>query len=58
MGLETLVIQGLTQVIKNLVVSEATDLTADLVKNAVKDNLDDDQQDLLKSIVQSVGTKL
>jgi hypothetical protein len=58
MGLETLVIQGLTQVIKNLVVSEATDLTADLVKNAVKDNLDDDQQELLKSIVNSVGSKL
>jgi hypothetical protein len=58
MGLETLVIQGLTQVIKNLVISEATDLTADLVKNAVKDNLDDDQQELLKSIVNSVGSKL
>ena len=58
MGLETLVIQGLTQVIKNLVISEATDLTADLVKNAVKDNLDDDQQELLKSIVKSVGSKL
>ena len=56
--LEILVIQGLTQVIKNLVVSEATDLTADLVKNAVKDNLDDDQQKLLKSIVESVGSKL
>ena len=58
MGLETLVIQWLTQVIKNLVISEATDLTADLVKNAVKDNLDDDQQELLKSIVNSVGSKL
>jgi|TARA_Y100000310_G_scaffold251100_1_gene257515 hypothetical protein len=58
MGLETLVIQGLTQVIKNLVISEATDLTADLVKNAVKDSLDDDQQELLKSIVNSVGSKL
>ena len=32
--IETLIISGLTQVIKNLVISEATDLTSDLVKDS------------------------
>lgn len=56
--IETLIISGLTQVIKNLVISEATDLTSDLVKKAVNAELDDDQKKLLKSIIEKAGTKL
>ena len=56
--IHALVIQGLTQVIKELVISTATDLTKDLVKDAVKKNLDDDQQILLKQLVKEAGTKL
>ena len=56
--IETLIISGLTQVIKNLVISEATDLTADLVKKAVNAELDEDQKKLLKGIIEKAGTKL
>ena len=56
--LEVLIIQGLTQVIKNFVIGEATDLTADLVKSAVKENLDDDQRKMLKEIIEKAGTRL
>ena len=56
--IETLIISGLTQVIKNLVISEATDLTSDLVKKAVNAELDDDQKKLLKNIIEKAGTKL
>ena len=56
--IETLIISGLTQVIKNLVISEATDLTSDLVKKAVNSELDDEQKQLLKGIIEKAGTKL
>jgi|TARA_A100001011_G_scaffold344703_1_gene379891 division protein CdvB (Snf7/Vps24/ESCRT-III family) len=56
--IETLIISGLTQVIKNLVISEATDLTSDLVKKAVNAELDDEQKQLLKGIIEKAGTKL
>ena len=56
--IETLIISGLTQVIKNLVISDATDLTSDLVKKAVNAELDDEQKQLLKGIIEKAGTKL
>ena len=56
--IETRIISGLTQVIKNLVISEATDLTSDLVKKAVNAELDDEQKKLLKGIIEKAGTKL
>ena len=58
MGVETLIIQGLASAFKSLVISEATDLVADQVKNAVKDHLDEDQQKLLTAIIEKTSSRL
>ncbi len=58
MGVETLIIQGLASAFKSLVISEATDLVADQVKNAVKDHLDEDQQKLLTTIIEKTSSRL
>ena len=56
--MEALIIQGLASAFKSLVISEATDLMADQVKNAVKDHLDEEQQKLLTTIIEKTSSRL
>ena len=45
--IETIIIKGLTQVFQNLVLSEINTLTADMVREAVGDELEDEAMELL-----------
>ncbi len=56
--IETIIIKGLTQVFQNLVLSELNTLTADMVREAVGDELEDEAMELLSSIIDEAGTRL
>lgn len=56
--IETIIIKGLTQVFQNLVLSEINTLTADMVREAVGDELEDEAMELLSSIIDEAGTRL
>lgn len=44
----------LLNLVKNLVVSEATDLVGDTVQKAIDDNLDEDQKQMLDKAVEAM----
>jgi divalent metal cation (Fe/Co/Zn/Cd) transporter len=44
----------LLNLVKNLVVSEATDLVGDTVQQAIDDNLDEDQKQMLDKAVEAM----
>lgn len=56
--IETIIIKGLTQVFQNLVLSELNTLSADMVREAVGDELEDEAMELLSSIIDEAGTRL